>query len=378
MEKMLKNCLEGISSEELAAFEEELGSIAERCESEDTETVLRLSMQKAGISRRHPVLRRRVMIILAAALVLIPTATAVAGNRNTHERFFNMKDDSAPVVREFYKREVSAENDDAKLVVEGVFSDELLSYVMVSFHAKNDTGRQHIRDMKYFLDNEEEYREAGLGDYKEFRRRVDDAMMPYMNLYSNAPQYFNSIYNFVFYQEPVTNANMHSNERYINKENDDVFNIKFVFDNRLMDTGKPLHLIEALSGLNVDIDISKNMELIRLEADSPGGYHDVRISPLAVYIRFDERDTKYAVEASKPEAMASVHLRNGQIAPILSSGSTGTLDLNDNPMTHERWVEMGRYSYSDLCFREPIDTEELDYVEIEGKKYRPAAEAEKK
>ena len=171
---------------------------------------------------------------------------------------------------------------------------------------------------------------------------------------------------------------MHSNERYINKENDDVFNIKFVFDNRLMDTGKPLHLIEALSGLNVDIDISKNMELIRLEADSPGGYHDVRLSPLAVYIRFDERDTKYAVEASKPEAMASVHLRNGQIAPILSSGSTGTLDLNDDPMTHERWVEMGRYSYSDLCFREPIDTEELDYVEIEGKKYRPAAEAEKK
>lgn len=360
MEKMLTDLFETASFEELAGFDSELGSIAEHSECEDSETVLAKSMRKAGISRRRLSFRKRLTIMLAAALILIPASVAVAHHINKLEVFFGIEDGNSPYVSEFVKRQAAVENDDAMLVVDGALSDDVCSYIMVSFYAKNEKGRQYIYDIRHKL----------AGDDERSAERWNDALAPYGNAIYESPLYYDDVYNLVFTQQ--YKGAMVSHVDRVFDESDGAVYYKITIRNDRTDITRPITLIEAFSGLSVDINFVKNAEMIRLVSDDPECFHDVKLSPFALYITFDERDVRYAFSLHSYDYAAK--LKNGETVKVdYRYGGNAAAAGNYDVSKHEDWVEMGRYSYCDLVFRNPIDLEEFESIEIDGIVYRPAS-----
>lgn len=376
MEKLLEKYFYTASPVELAVFDADFESIARASEADDTETVLRRSLKKAGINRRRPTLKKRLAIMIAAAMILIPAAAAAASYINKLEKFFGVKDQTSPFANEFVRRQASVENDDARLTVDGVLSDEFRSYLLITFEAKSELGKQYVYDCAKFHDT----------DDRDSVKRQNAAMMPYMNIYRDAPIYFDSTRNFVFYQEHKGTI-WEGEEWYYEGESGEIkyrgeyteydkinaVCLKLILDKNDLDTSKPVTLIEAFSGLKTDIDVSGTVESIKLVSDDPKAFHDVKLSPYAVYIHFDERDTKYPY--SFDSHIFKVTFVDGHTEEIRevhgnSPHPAGDFDLT----THEGWVEYGKYSYSDLRFKAPINTEDFVSIEIDGILYRPERE----
>lgn len=358
MEKILRDFFETASSDELAVFEHELSDIAAGSECEDTETVLRKSVHRAGISRRRLTFRKRMAIMIAAAFIMIPTSVAVANHLNNLEMFFGIEDGNSPFVSEFVKSQSYVENDDARLVVDGAFSDDICTYMMVSFYAKNEKGRQYIYDAEHCLS------ESETGSVE----RYNEAIAKYGNAIYDSPVYYQTCYNLVFTQ--LYKGYMADSVRMVRDDSGGALYYKITVRNDHIDTDRPFKLIEAFSGLSLDLSVEKNIEMIRLVSDDKEAFHDVMLSPLAIYIRFDDRDVRYPYSLHALQYTAV--LKGGETVNAVtsnggSSGYPGDYDFSK----HEDWVANGRGSFGNIEFKAPINIYDFESIEIDGKVYRP-------
>lgn len=324
MENILRSFFDTADAAELAVFDRELSHIAETCTADNTDAILSAALEKAGMkpkpskTKKHK--RRRLFILIAAAVVIL-SALSFTVFFDKLDVYFGISDKGSPFVGIFNERQTSASNDDLTLTVDGAFIDDSQARYMVSLTAKNREGRKIIDTIErvYGLSkthvgyNEELYMKY-YGDIDPYALRCEGSEFVEGFIYTQGiPEKVN------WSAGPVNLFNYNTASAFY-------FEVEIYLDPQSsIDLTKPMKITEYLSGLSVEVDLTPNLETVRLVSDDPNAYETATISPLFIRI-YSPEDDPYAaakVKTNTPTVYSDddpvvifVHKKDGTVLEV--------------------------------------------------------------